>query len=75
MNPSEETDRLAKDASLLPIIADQINQSVDRLGTIINDFGKYLDDTAPDISTTRRRKRCQLNQRHGRSSSRLRMSF
>ena len=53
MNPSEETDRLAKDASLLPIIADQINQSVDRLGTIINDFGKYLDDTAPDISNNK----------------------
>jgi hypothetical protein len=50
MNPSEETDRLARDASL-PIIADRINQSVDRLGKIINDFGKYLDNTAPDIST------------------------
>lgn len=49
MNPSEETDRLARDA--LPIIADRITQSVDRLGVIINDFGKYLDDTAPDVST------------------------
>lgn len=48
MNPSEETDRLARDASL-PIIADKINQSVDRLGKIINDFGKYLDDNTPDI--------------------------
>ena len=52
MNPSEETDRLARDASL-PIIADKINQSVDRLGKIINDFGKYLDDTAPDISNNK----------------------
>jgi hypothetical protein len=52
MNPSEETDRLARDASL-PIIADQINQSVDRLGKIINDFGKYLDDTTPDISNNK----------------------
>ena len=49
---SEETDRLARDASL-PIIADKINQSVDRLGKIINDFGKYLDDTAPDISNNK----------------------
>jgi hypothetical protein len=52
MNPSEETDRLARDASL-PIIAESINQSVDRLGKIINDFGKYLDDTAPDISNNK----------------------
>ena len=52
MNPSEEIDRLARDASL-PIIADKINQSVDRLGKIINDFGKYLDDTAPDISNNK----------------------
>jgi hypothetical protein len=47
MNPSEETDRLARDASL-PIIADQITQS-----EIIDDFGKYLDDTAPDISNNK----------------------
>jgi hypothetical protein len=50
MNPSEETDRLARDASL-PIIANRITESVDRLGAIINEFGKYLDDIAPDIST------------------------
>jgi hypothetical protein len=55
MNPSEETDRLARDASL-PIIADNINKSVDRLGEIINDFGKYLDDTAPDISNNKEDK-------------------
>lgn len=52
MNPSEETDRLARDASL-PIIAYKIDQSVDQLGKIINDFGKYLDDTAPDISNNK----------------------
>ena len=55
MNPSEETDRLARDASL-PIIADNINKSVDQLGKIINDFGKYLDDTAPDISNNKEDK-------------------
>ena len=55
MNPSEETDRLARDASL-PIIADNINKSVDRLGEIINDFGKYLDDTSPDISNNKEDK-------------------
>ena len=60
MNPSEETDRLAKDASL-PIIADNLTQTVNHLGKIINNFEKFLNETNPDISIKHKEEKSNVS--------------
>jgi hypothetical protein len=45
-----DVEDLARDAMRVPIIAEQINQSVQQMGEVINKFEEYLDASAPDIS-------------------------
>lgn len=47
---SYDVEDLARDAMRVPIIAEQINQSVQQMGEVINKFEEYLDASAPDIS-------------------------
>jgi hypothetical protein len=45
-----DVEDLARDAMRVPIIAEQINQSVQQMGEVINKFEEYLDASAPVIS-------------------------